>query len=97
MDHFAIRNRREWTSRLIYIDYTFTRRYPEGAAGQSIPGRSRRRYGAEGYGSSIYITDPDGNTVELRARPKPPAKPHTAAFRESRPSVPQAWLALARS
>jgi catechol 2,3-dioxygenase-like lactoylglutathione lyase family enzyme len=30
------------------------------------PGEVRRRYGAEGYGSSIYITDPDGNTVELK-------------------------------
>ena len=25
------------------------------------------RYGAEGYGPSIYIQDPDGNTVELRS------------------------------
>jgi len=24
------------------------------------------RYGAEGFGPSIYIADPDGNTVELR-------------------------------
>jgi catechol 2,3-dioxygenase-like lactoylglutathione lyase family enzyme len=30
-----------------------------------------RRYGAEGYGSSIYITDPDGNTVELKGPPEP--------------------------
>lgn len=26
------------------------------------------RYGAEGFGNSIYIQDPDGNTVELRNR-----------------------------
>jgi catechol 2,3-dioxygenase-like lactoylglutathione lyase family enzyme len=25
------------------------------------------RYGAQGFGPSIYIQDPDGNTVELRA------------------------------
>ena len=25
------------------------------------------RYGADGYGLSIYIIDPDGNTVELKA------------------------------
>ncbi len=31
------------------------------------PGPTVRRYGAEGYGSSIYIEDPDGNTVELKA------------------------------
>jgi glyoxylase I family protein len=39
------------------------------------PGEVRRRYGAEGYGSSIYITDPDGNTVELKGPPEtsPPA------------------------
>ena len=24
------------------------------------------RYGAEGFGPSVYISDPDGNTVELR-------------------------------
>jgi glyoxylase I family protein len=35
------------------------------------PGEIRRRYGAEGYGSSIYITDPDGNTVELKGPPEP--------------------------
>ena len=34
------------------------------------PGEVRRRYGAEGYGSSIYITDPDGNTVELKGAPE---------------------------
>ncbi len=26
------------------------------------------RYGAQGFGSSIYIKDPDGNTIELKAR-----------------------------
>jgi catechol 2,3-dioxygenase-like lactoylglutathione lyase family enzyme len=29
-------------------------------------GEVHRRYGAEGYGPSLYITDPDGNTVELK-------------------------------
>jgi glyoxylase I family protein len=33
-------------------------------------GEVRRRDGAEGYGSSIYITDPDGNTVELKGPPE---------------------------
>lgn len=27
------------------------------------------RYGAEGFGPSVYIKDPDGNTVELRSVP----------------------------
>jgi glyoxylase I family protein len=33
-------------------------------------GEVRRRYGAEGYGSSLYITDPDGNVVELKGPPE---------------------------
>jgi catechol 2,3-dioxygenase-like lactoylglutathione lyase family enzyme len=37
------------------------------AAGEIV-----RRYGAEGYGRSLYIRDPDGNTVELKAPPDPP-------------------------
>ncbi|CZF85815.1 VOC family protein [Grimontia marina] len=27
-----------------------------------------RRYGAQGYGNSIYLEDPEGNVVELRCR-----------------------------
>jgi catechol 2,3-dioxygenase-like lactoylglutathione lyase family enzyme len=29
-------------------------------------GEIRRRYGAEGNGISIYLQDPEGNTVELK-------------------------------
>lgn len=29
------------------------------------------RYGAEGNGPSIYVNDPDGNTVELKGPPTP--------------------------
>lgn len=29
-------------------------------------GKFEQRYGAQGFGNSIYMTDPDGNTVELR-------------------------------
>jgi glyoxylase I family protein len=29
-------------------------------------GEFQRRYGATGFGPSLYIEDPDGNTVELR-------------------------------
>ena len=36
-------------------------------------GPTERRYGAEGTGPSIYIQDPDGNTVELQG----PADPHS--------------------
>jgi len=33
-------------------------------------GEVARRYGAEGFGLSIYITDPEGNTVELKGAPE---------------------------
>lgn len=33
-------------------------------------GEVARRYGAEGQGPSIYIQDPDGNTVELKGPPE---------------------------
>jgi catechol-2,3-dioxygenase len=29
-------------------------------------GEIRRRYGAQGNGISIYVSDPEGNTVELK-------------------------------
>lgn len=29
-------------------------------------GPMEQRYGAEGFGPSLYVTDPDGNTVELK-------------------------------
>jgi glyoxylase I family protein len=29
-------------------------------------GESARRYGAKGYGPSIYLSDPDGNVIELK-------------------------------
>jgi catechol 2,3-dioxygenase-like lactoylglutathione lyase family enzyme len=33
------------------------------------PGKVERRYGAAGHGPSMYVTDPDGNTVELKGPP----------------------------
>jgi len=36
------------------------------AAGEAV-----QRYGAEGSGPSLYISDPDGNTVELKGPPQP--------------------------
>ncbi len=35
-----------------------------------------QRYGANGTGPSIYITDPDGNTVELKGPPTDPRGSH---------------------
>jgi glyoxylase I family protein len=34
-------------------------------------GKVESRYGAEGVGPSIYITDPEGNVVELKGPPGP--------------------------
>ncbi|HUH84138.1 MAG TPA: VOC family protein [Stellaceae bacterium] len=36
------------------------------AAGEVV-----ERYGAEGTGPSLYLRDPDGNTVELKGPPRP--------------------------
>ncbi|MBI4207337.1 MAG: VOC family protein [Betaproteobacteria bacterium] len=34
-----------------------------------VPGETKSRYGAEGEGPSMYISDPEGNTVELKGPP----------------------------
>ena len=34
------------------------------------PGEARDRYGADGYGPSIYLSDPEGNVVELKGPPR---------------------------
>lgn len=34
-----------------------------------VPGETKRRYGADGYGPSLYISDPEGNTIELKGPP----------------------------
>ena len=34
-------------------------------------GRVTSRYGAEGHGLSMYVSDPEGNTVELKGPPVP--------------------------
>ena len=38
------------------------------AHGVAVPGPARR-YGAEGWGQSLYVEDPDGNVVELKGPP----------------------------
>jgi glyoxylase I family protein len=37
------------------------------------PGAVAQRFGAEGQGPSMYLTDPEGNTVELKGPPNPQA------------------------
>ena len=34
------------------------------------PGEVGQRYGAQGMGPSLYVKDPDGNTVELKGPPE---------------------------
>lgn len=59
MDHFAVRVDPfdETALRAHLVAHTIT------------PGPVERRYGAQGTGPSIYITDPDGNVVELKGPP----------------------------
>jgi glyoxylase I family protein len=38
-------------------------------AGHGIEAQVARRYGAEGEGPSIYLSDPDGNGLELKGPP----------------------------
>lgn len=41
------------------------------ALGEQFPEGHRvdRNFGAQGYGASLYVHDPDGNTVELKTYP----------------------------
>jgi catechol 2,3-dioxygenase-like lactoylglutathione lyase family enzyme len=34
----------------------------------------KRRFGAEGYGDSMYLTDPEGNRIELKGASEPEAR-----------------------
>ena len=56
MDHFALR--------IEPFDPPALRAHLE--AHGIDPGEVVQRYGAEGDGPSVYITDPDGNTIELK-------------------------------
>ena len=40
------------------------------ARGVVTTGESGRRWGAHGYGESIYVQDPEGNTIELKRYPE---------------------------
>ena len=60
MDHFALR--------IEPFDAAALSRHLE-RHGVAV-GEVARRYGAEGLGPSLYIQDPDGNTVELKGPPE---------------------------
>ncbi|MBM3924824.1 MAG: VOC family virulence protein [SAR202 cluster bacterium] len=38
--------------------------------GVEVTGTPGRRWGAQGWGVSLYIKDPDGNTIELKCHPE---------------------------
>lgn len=40
----------------------------------ATPSEVASRYGAEGQGPSMYVTDPEGNAIELRGPPDPAAR-----------------------
>lgn len=56
MDHFCLRVR-PWDEAAILAEL----------AGHGLTAEVNSRYGAEGQGPSIYLTDPEGNGVELKA------------------------------
>ncbi len=59
MDHFALR--------IEPFDEAALRSHLESHGVEA--GEFATRYGAEGQGPSLYIKDPDGNTVELKGPP----------------------------
>lgn len=61
LDHFCLR--------IEPFDEASIRRHLE-ARGVAA-GETGSRYGAEGSGPSIYIADPEGNTIELKGAPWP--------------------------
>ena len=59
LDHFCFR--------VDPFDEIAIRRHLESAS--VVAGAVESRYGAEGEGPSIYVSDPEGNTVELKGPP----------------------------
>ena len=59
MEHFALK--------IAAFDEKKLRRYLKRRGIEAD--ETARRYGADGHGPSLYLTDPDGNTVELKGPP----------------------------
>jgi glyoxylase I family protein len=68
VDHFCLR--------VETFDESAIRRQLEAAG--IVVGERLSRFGAEGEGPSIYIADPEGNTVELKGPPHAACDPATA-------------------
>lgn len=62
LDHFCLR--------IEPFDEAALRRHLQ-ASGATV-GEAGSRYGAEGEGPSLYLSDPEGNVVELKGPPWPP-------------------------
>lgn len=62
MAHFCLRiEDGDWDGIIAYFR-------ENGIEVDAAPGR---RYGADGYGQSLYLRDPEGNEVELKMSPEP--------------------------
>jgi len=57
MDHFCLR--------VLNFDYEMLKKYFDEYQIETY--RYGHRYGAEGYGYSFYLKDPDGNEIELKS------------------------------
>lgn len=68
VDHFCLRVEP-------FDEMALRRRLAE--AGIAV-GAAGRRYGADGQGPSVYVRDPQGNTVELKGPPEPAPAPQRA-------------------
>jgi catechol 2,3-dioxygenase-like lactoylglutathione lyase family enzyme len=69
--------------RLESFDEAGIRRELEAAGIRTSPAASR--YGAEGEGPSIYVTDPEGNTVELKGPPWQPGQQRASSREDEHP------------
>jgi catechol 2,3-dioxygenase-like lactoylglutathione lyase family enzyme len=65
MDHFCLA--------ITPFDETALRAHLSGHGVEVVDSGSR--YGAEGEGPSLYVRDPDGNTLELKGPASAPARP----------------------
>lgn len=61
------RNQDHFCLQIQPFDQRVLKDYLEGEGVET--GEVAERYGAGGYGASLYIQDPDGNTVELKGAP----------------------------
>lgn len=64
LDHFC------WTLSTFEPELIYRHLEKHGVSAEPV----ERRYGAKGFGPSIYLTDPEGNVVELKGPAEPNSK-----------------------